>query len=192
MNRVDQGVLESAQMGDVEAFARIVEVYQDQLFTLSFRFLSSAVEAQDAVQETFMRVYVNLPRYNGNYKFSTWIYRIATNVCIDRLRKRRVEQSLDAASDNADDLSGAMHERLASSSLTPEEVLLRGETCNEVQRALADLPTAYQTVLLLRYIQELSLQEISDILHVPVTTVKTRIHRGREAMKALLRRVPVS
>ena len=62
MNRVDQGVLESAQMGDVEAFARIVEVYQDQLFTLSFRFLSSAVEAQDAVQETFMRVYVNLPR----------------------------------------------------------------------------------------------------------------------------------
>ena len=192
MSRVDQGVLESAQMGDVEAFARIVEVYQDQLFTLSFRFLSSAVEAQDAVQETFMRVYVNLPRYNGNYKFSTWIYRIATNVCIDRLRKRRVEQSLDAASDNADDLSGAMHERLASSSLTPEEVLLRGETCNEVQRALADLPTAYQTVLLLRYIQELSLQEISDILHVPVTTVKTRIHRGREAMKALLRRVPVS
>lgn len=192
MERVDQSILLRAQAGDLDAFTTIVQAYEDQLYTLSFRFLSNAAEAQDAVQETFLRVYTHLPRYDGRFKFTTWLYRIATNVCIDRLRKRRAVASLDADAADADDHGQDWHERLASPDLTPEERLLQSETCNEVQRALGDLPPAYQTVIILRYIQELSLQEISDILHVPITTVKTRIHRGREALKELLARVPVS
>lgn len=192
MDRVDQGVLLKAQMGDLDAFTAIVKAYEDQLYTLSFRFLSNGPEAEDAVQETFLRVYTHLPRYDGRFKFTTWVYRIATNVCIDRLRKRKALTSLDADTQDWEDASKDLHERLASPGLTPEQALLQSETCNEVQRALGDLPAAYQTVIILKYIQELSLQEISDILHVPITTVKTRIHRGREALKELLARVPVS
>ena len=192
MDRVDQVVLQSAQEGDIEAFATIVEAYENQLYTLAFRFLSSEPEAEDAVQETFLRVYMHLPRYDGRFKFTTWLYRIATNVCIDRLRKRKSESSLDAESYDWEDGRLDLHDRLPSDALTPEQLLMRSETCNEVHRALCDLQPNYQTVLILRYIQDLSLQEISDILHVPITTVKTRIHRAREAMKQLLGRVPVS
>jgi RNA polymerase sigma-70 factor (ECF subfamily) len=192
MDRVDQSVLESAQMGDIEAFSEIVEAFGDQLYTLSFRFLSNASEAQDAVQETFLRVYTHLPRYDKRFKFTTWLYRIATNVCIDRLRKRKLENSLDADHWEDSEANSDLYDRLPSTTPTPEELLMRSETCNEVQRALSDLSPSHQTVLILRYIQELSLQEISDILHIPITTVKTRIHRGREALKQLLVRVPVS
>lgn len=192
MERVDQSVLQEAQMGDLNAFSAIVEAYENRLYTLSFRFLCDGTEAEDAVQETFLRVYVNLPRYDGKHKFTTWLYRIATNVCIDRLRRRKHERSLDAQQAEGEDSLYDLHDRLASESMTPEQALMRSETCNEVQRALADLPPAYKSVIILRYIEDMSLQEISDILHVPITTVKTRIHRGREAMKQMLRRVPVS
>ena len=191
MDRVDQATLERAQMGDVDAFAAIVGAYQDQLFTMSCRLLSDAAEAEDAVQETFLRVYTHLPRYDGRFKFTTWLYRIATNVCIDRLRKRRPESSLDWEFEDGEEQPHALRERLADAGLTPEQELLRAEVCGEVQRALADLPPTYRTALVLRYIQELSLQEIGDVLHVPVTTVKTRIHRGREYMKQMLAAAPV-
>lgn len=192
MERLGPGVVQRAQAGDLDAFSEIVKAFEDPLYTLAFRFLSNGGEAEDAVQETFLRVYTHLPRYDQQFKFTTWLYRIAINVCIDRLRKRRATASLDSEGQDGDDFVGEWHDRLPSSAPTPEEMLLRSETCNEVQRALSDLSTPYQTVLILRYIQELSLQEISDILHVPITTVKTRIHRGREAMKELMARVPVS
>jgi len=192
MDRVEQSVLQKAQEGDIAAFTTIVEAYEDQLYTLAFRFLSSGPEAEDAVQETLLRVYTHLPRYDGRFKFTTWLYRIATNICIDRLRKRKFVTSLDMDGTGWDDSAADFYERLASEAPTPEQALMRSETCNEVQRALGDLPPAYQTVLILRYVQELSLQEISDILHVPITTIKTRIHRGREALKELMARVPVS
>ncbi|MHB1628068.1 MAG: RNA polymerase sigma factor SigW [Bacilli bacterium] len=192
MERVDKQILELAQAGDMNAFSMVVESCADQLYTLAFRFLGNGPEAEDAVQETLLRVYTNLPRYDGRFKFTTWVYRIATNVCIDRLRKRKLESSLDADRDDGDTEGSDWYDRLPGYSLTPEEELLRQETSNEVQRALADLPPTYQSVLILRYIQELSLQEISDIIHLPITTIKTRIHRGREAMKQLLMRLPVS
>ena len=192
MERVDKQILELAQAGDMNAFSMVVESCADQLYTLAFRFLGNGPEAEDAVQETLLRVYTNLPRYDGRFKFTTWVYRIATNVCIDRLRKRKLESSLDADRDDGDTEGSDWYDRLPGYSPTPEEELLRQETSNEVQRALADLPPTYQSVLILRYIQELSLQEISDIVHLPITTIKTRIHRGREAMKQLLMRLPVS
>ena len=193
MERVADSTLRDAQNGDVQAFEAVVEAYQDQVFTLALRLLSDPAEAEDAVQETFLRVYTHLPRYDWKFKFTTWLYRIATNICIDRLRKRKPESSLDCESPGCGDgVVSMLRDRLAADDPTPEQAILRAETCNEVQRALADLPPLYRTVLVLRYIQELSLQEISDILHIPITTVKTRVHRGREGMKQLLCRVPVS
>ncbi|KUO95141.1 RNA polymerase sigma factor SigW [Ferroacidibacillus organovorans] len=190
MDHVARSVLEEAQMGDVAAFEKIVNAYENRLFTMAFRMLGNRTEAEDAVQETFLRVYTNLPRYDETYQFSTWIYRIATNVCIDSLRKRRPHQSLDV--DDGEDGFKEGYERLAGDEKDPLDSVLQTERCADVQRALNALPVTYRTVLILKYIQELSLQEIGDILHVPVTTVKTRIHRGREAMKEQFADVPVS
>jgi RNA polymerase sigma-70 factor (ECF subfamily) len=141
-------------------------------------------EAEDVVQETFLRVYKNLERYDESLKFSTWIYRIATNLCIDRLRKRKPSYSLDAESTDHEGLDG--YSMIPSDNRTPESELLLTETQRIIHESIDSLPPKYKTIMMLRYIQEMSLQEISDVLDMPVTTIKTRVHRGREFLRKKL------
>ncbi len=173
-----------ARKGDQRAFAEIVDLYKDKLYHLAYRMTSNRQEAEDVVQETFLRVYKNLDRYDENQKFSTWIYRIATNLCIDRLRKRRAVYSLDAESTEHDGLDG--YSMMPSDERTPETELILTETQKLIRDAIQTLPVKYKSIMILRYLQDLSLQEISDVLDMPVTTVKTRVHRGREFLRKKL------
>jgi RNA polymerase sigma-70 factor (ECF subfamily) len=173
-----------ALKGDQRAFAEIVDLYKEKLYHLAYRMTGNRQEAEDVVQETFLRVYKNLDRYDENQKFSTWIYRITTNLCIDRLRKKRTIFSLDAASSDHEGLDG--YTMLPSDDRTPESELLLSETQRLIHDAIASLPVKYKSVMILKYLQELSLQEISDVLEMPVTTVKTRVHRGREFLRKRL------
>ncbi|WEK53765.1 MAG: RNA polymerase sigma factor SigW [Candidatus Cohnella colombiensis] len=173
-----------ARKGDQRAFAELVDIYTDKLFHLGYRMTGNRQEAEDVVQETFLRVYKNLDRYDENQKLSTWIYRIATNLCIDRLRKRRAIYSLDAESSDYDGLDG--YSMLPSDNRTPESELILSETQRIVQEGIATLPAKYKSVMILRYLQDMSLQEISDVMDIPVTTVKTRVHRGREFIRKRL------
>lgn len=159
-------------------------MYKDKLYHLGYRMTGNRQEAEDVVQETFLRVYKNLDRYDESQKFSTWIYRIATNLCIDRLRKRKAVYSLDAESSDHEGLDG--YAMLPSDGKTPESELLLSETQRLIHDAIATLPVKYKSVMILRYLQELSLQEISDVLDMPVTTIKTRVHRGREFLRRKL------
>src|SRR5690348_2558056 len=143
--------------------------------------LNNRHEAEDIVQETFLRVYRNLDRYDDTMKFSTWIYRIATNLCIDRLRKRKPVYSLDAESNDHEGLDG--YAMIPSDNRTPESELLLSDTQRIIHQAIDTLPPKYKSVMVLRYLQELSLQEIGEVLDMPVTTVKTRVHRGREFLR---------
>jgi len=153
---------------------------------MAFRMLGSRQEAEDVTQEAFLRVYRNLDRYDESLKFSTWIYRIATNLCIDRLRKRRMSYSLDAESNEHDGLDG--YALIPSDDRTPESEMLLSETQRIVREAIETLPAKYKSVMVLRYLHDLSLQEIGEILDMPVTTVKTRVHRGREFLRKKLER----
>ncbi len=173
-----------ARKGDQRAFAEIVDLYKDKLYHLAYRMTSNRQEAEDVVQETFLRVYKNLDRYDENQKFSTWIYRIATNLCIDRLRKRRAVYSLDAESTEHDGLDG--YSMMPSDERTPETELILTETQKLIRDAIQTLPVKYKSIMILRYLQDLSLQEISEVLDMPVTTVKTRVHRGREFLRKKL------
>jgi len=175
-----------ALKGDQQAFAEIVALYQDKLYHMAFRMLGSRQEAEDVTQEAFLRVYRNLDRYDESLKFSTWIYRIATNLCIDRLRKRRMSYSLDAESNEHDGLDG--YALIPSDDRTPESEMLLSETQRIVREAIETLPAKYKSVMVLRYLHDLSLQEIGEILDMPVTTVKTRVHRGREFLRKKLER----
>ncbi|UOF91938.1 RNA polymerase sigma factor SigW [Fodinisporobacter ferrooxydans] len=179
-------LIKRAKRGDQQAFAEIVERYKDKLYNVAFRMLGNRQEAEDAVQEAFLRAYANLKTYDSSYKFTTWIYRIITNLSIDRLRKRKIDESLDAAND-PDEIS--LYHTISSDELTPEEEIVRSETQDEVQSAILQLPPAYRATILLKYVHDRSVQEISEILRIPAATVKTRLHRGREALKGILEEI---
>lgn len=185
MEFVEKRLTERAKRGDREAFAELIEIYKDKIFQLAFRMVGNRQEAEDIAQETFLRVYANLHTYDESFKFSTWIYRIATNLCIDRGRKKRPDFSLDEEIEAGQGLD--WHSRLSSKEPTPEEKVVTQELQETVQEALTQLAPKYRSIMVLRYIEDLSLQEISDILKLPITTIKTRIHRGREALRGRLR-----
>ncbi|MNI40700.1 ECF RNA polymerase sigma factor SigW [compost metagenome] len=181
VNFVESRLAQLARNGDRNAFAELVDLYKNKIFHLAYRMLSNSHEAEDAVQETFLRVYTNLHKYDENQKFSTWIFRIATNLCIDRLRKRKNTYSLDA--EMSDGEGNDHYSLLPADEDTPEKQVIVSETQELIRAAIDTLPEKYKSVVILRYLQDLSLQEISDILDMPVTTIKTRVHRGREYLR---------
>ncbi|WNR44240.1 RNA polymerase sigma factor SigW [Paenibacillus roseipurpureus] len=184
MNFVETRLAKLARNGDRNAFAELVELYKDKIFHLAYRMLNNKQEAEDAVQETFLRVYTNLHRYDENQKFSTWIFRIGTNLCIDKLRRRRHTYSLDA--EMSDGEGNDYYAMLPSDEDTPEKQLIISETQAQIHRAIETLPEKYKSVVVLRYMHDMSLQEISEVLDMPVTTIKTRVHRGREYLRKKL------
>ena len=184
MNYVETRLAKLARNGDRRAFSELVDLYKDKIFHLAYRMLYNVEEAEDVVQETFLRVYSNLHRFDENQKFSTWIYRIGTNLCIDRLRRRKQTYSLDA--EVSENEGADWYSMLPSDDRTPEGELILSETQEQVRKAIDALPEKYKSAVILRYLHDMSLQEISEILNMPVTTVKTRVHRGREYLRERL------
>jgi RNA polymerase sigma-70 factor (ECF subfamily) len=170
--------------GDQNAYTDIVNLYQHKLYQVCFRMLGNKQEAEDIAQEAFVRAYINLHTYDQKRKFSTWIYRIATNLCIDRIRKKKPDYYLDAQIAGTDGLD--MYSQIAAEEQLPEEAVEQMELQDRIQYEISRLPDKYRSVIVLKYIEELSLQEISEILDMPLGTVKTRIHRGREALRKQL------
>ncbi len=173
--------------GDQDAYAEVVEIYGEKVFQICYRMLGNRHEAEDIAQEAFLRAYVNIHSFNINLKFSSWLYRIATNLCIDRIRKKKPDYYLDAEVAGTDGLT--MYSQIASDTSLPEDDVESLELQETIQREISKLPEKYRTVIVLKYIEELSLNEISKILDLPLGTVKTRIHRGREALRNQLRHV---
>ncbi|MFD2673403.1 RNA polymerase sigma factor SigW [Marinicrinis sediminis] len=185
MHTIETRLAKLARDGDRHAFAEIVDLYKDKIYHLSYRMLGNAQEAEDVVQETFIRVYKNIKRYDPTHKFSTWIYRIGTNLCIDRLRKRKfTAYSLDADQSDGEGMDG--YSVLAAKDPLPEDQLTLSETQQQIREAISKMPEKYRSVIILRYLEDMSLQEISEVLDMPVTTIKTRVHRGREYLRKRL------
>lgn len=179
--------IKRVKKGDQAAFADIVSFYQNKLYQHCYRMLGNAHEAEDIAQEAFIRAYVNIHSYDVNRKFSTWLYRIATNLTIDRIRKRKPDYYLDAEIKGTDGLD--MYSQLETVSHLPEETVENLELQRYIQQEILQLPPKYRSIIILRYLEDFSLKEISDILDIPLGTVKTRIHRGREALRKKLRHV---
>ncbi len=187
MELVEKQLAKKAKSGDRQAFTELIDIYKDRIYHMAYRMVNNREEAEDIAQETFIRVYSNLDRFDEAYKFSTWIYRIATNLCIDRIRKKKAQFSLDESLDGEEGLDG--YSRLATNQLTPEMEVVQGELQNEVQHAIQSLPSKYRSIVILKYLQDLSLAEISEITNLPISTVKTRIHRGRETLRKKLHQI---
>ncbi|MCY0091469.1 MULTISPECIES: RNA polymerase sigma factor SigW [Bacillus amyloliquefaciens group] len=177
--------IKQVKKGDQNAFTEIVDLYKDKIYQLCYRMLGNVHEAEDIAQEAFIRAYVNIDSFDINRKFSTWLYRIATNLTIDRIRKKKPDYYLDAEVAGAEGLT--MYSQIAADGVLPEDAVLSLELSDTIQKKILKLPDKYRTVIVLKYIDELSLIEIGEILNIPVGTVKTRIHRGREALRKQLR-----
>ncbi|MFC4402297.1 RNA polymerase sigma factor SigW [Gracilibacillus xinjiangensis] len=187
---IEEKIVKSIKLvkkGDQSAFEDIVEHFQGKVFAICFRMVGNKHEAEDIAQEAFIRAYINIQSYDENRKFSTWLYRIATNLAIDRMRKKKPDYYLDAEIKGADGLN--LYAQIPDDGVLPEDEVESLETQSYIQKEIMELPTKYRSIIALRFIDELSLKEISEILEIPVGTVKTRIHRGREALRKKLRHV---
>ncbi|MFS0865676.1 RNA polymerase sigma factor SigW [Fredinandcohnia sp. 179-A 10B2 NHS] len=187
METIIKNRIRQIKNGDQNAFAEIVEIYKDKVFQLCYRMLGNRHEAEDIAQEAFIRAFVNIHSYDLNKKFSTWLYRIATNLSIDRIRKKKPDYYLDAEIAGSEGLT--MYSQVAADVALPEDELESMELQALIQAEILKLPEKYRSVIVLKYIEEFSLKEIGEILDLPVGTVKTRIHRGREALRHQLRHV---
>lgn len=181
MNYVETNLIKLSRSGDRNAFAELVSLYQEKIQRLAYRMLNNKVDTEDIVQETFIRVYLNLNRFDESQNFSTWIYRIGKNLCIDLLRKKKSVYSLDAEFSNDEDAN--YYARLHSRESTPEHSVIEKETKTYILKVIDKLSEKYRSVIILYYLQGLSLLEISEKLNLPVTTVKSRLNRGREQLR---------
>jgi RNA polymerase sigma-70 factor (ECF subfamily) len=163
----------------------LVEAYQKKIFNLAFRMIGNYDDAGDLAQEALIRVYKSIAGFKAQSSFSTWIYRITTNVCLDEIRKRKNKKVLSLDEEiHVED--GEMQRQIESDDPLPEEVFEREELRQIVGDAIASLPEEQRTVLTLRDLQGLSYEEIADILDCPGGTVKSRINRARQALKNAL------
>jgi RNA polymerase sigma-70 factor, ECF subfamily len=165
-----------AQRGDERAFAQLVEAYQLPVYNLAYRMLGSGPEAEDAAQETFLRVYSGIRSYDDSRKLSSWILSIASHYCIDRLRRRR------GATVSMEELDAVRW--MPDASPRPEDQLLADERDLVIQRVLGSLPEQYRLAVILRYWQDLSYDEIAEITDSTDSAVKSRLHRARQAIAA--------
>ena len=168
--------VEAAVRGDHQAFARLVEAYKAPVYNLAYRMLHNAAEAEDAAQEIFLRAYTKLATYDQTRKFSTWLLSIASNYCIDVIRRRR------ATLVDLDEVAFAV----PSSAPGPESSAINAEQREAVARAIRKLPDSYRLVTVLRYYNECSYDEIQQITGMTEATVKTRLHRARRQLEELL------
>jgi len=179
--------VKEVKKGDQSAFEDIVSFYQTKVYHICLRMIGNAYEAEDLAQEAFIRAYTNIHTFDEKRKFSTWLYRIATNLTIDRIRKKKPDYHLDAEVRGTDGLD--MYSQLAADQALPEEEVESLELQSYIHKEILALPPKYRSVIVLRYLDELALQEIAEVLDIPVGTVKTRVHRGREALRKRLRHV---
>lgn len=172
-----------AAEGDGEAYRFLVDRYQDQIYSVAFRLMKDGDAAGDVAQDAFVRAWRALPRFESRSKFSTWLYRIAINLCYDRLARRP-----GAAEVALEDLLETGQEPAAPSASGGQAALEESENQAAFAEALAALSETYRVPFVLRQIEERSYEEIAEALGITVNNAKVRVHRAREMMMAWLRR----
>jgi RNA polymerase sigma-70 factor (ECF subfamily) len=189
----DHELVALAQKGSEKAYRELLGRYQRPVFSLVYRMLRDREQAEDLAQETFVRVFNNIGRYDPKYKFSSWIFKIATNLTIDHIRKKEVATvSIDGSryAVTADEIEASTI-TVASDDENPEELLEAKELGESIEGAIGALRPEYRTAILLRHVEGREYQEIADIMSLPLGTVKTFIHRARHELRAKLEHLRV-
>lgn len=183
----DAALMLRVKQGDVAAFEELVEKYKQPVLNLLFRTLPDATEAEDLAQHVFLQVFKSAHRYRVSAKFSTWLYTIARNLCLNEIRRRsrHPADSLDAVHPDDDGQPARQYEDAKNT--LPPDLVLRDELIQKIEEALASLPEHQRTAILLFREEEMSYEEIAKILGCTLSATKSLIHRGRETLKQKLK-----
>ncbi|MFW5867535.1 MAG: sigma-70 family RNA polymerase sigma factor [Armatimonadota bacterium] len=175
--------VERARKGDRAAFGLLVDEYKDKIYNYVARMLNDPSEAEDVTQEAFVRAYKSLPRFRGASSFHTWLYRIASNLAIDVVRKRKRQDPTFSLDEPLESDDGEYERELPDESGGPEDRTSTRETRVAVRRAIMDLPEKLRDVMILYELQGETYDDIADILDVPLGTVKSRLFNARNRLK---------
>lgn len=187
MQEQDDQLIANALQGDQKAYEALLVRHNKAIFHVVLKIVRNKEEAQDLVQETFMKAFNALASYRSEYRFSTWLYKIAANCAIDFVRKKRIEAlSLDKPIETKD---GQVEFEVPDTSWDPEQDLVRKQKLKSIDEAIDSLPAKYREVIIYRHRDDKPYEEIAGILRVPVGTVKARIFRARELLKKKLKSI---
>ena len=183
----DAALMLRAKRGDRAAFAELVEKYKQPVMNFVFRSLRDEIEAEDLAQNVFLQAWKSRSRYRQTAKFSTWLFTIARNLCLNEIRRRsrHPAESIEEAHAEHEDQPRQQYED--KSQIAPPEKLLHGELAQKIEEALAELPENQRTAILLCRQDELSYEEIAGVLDCSLSATKSLIHRGRETLKEKLK-----
>ncbi|MBD7967556.1 RNA polymerase sigma factor [Paenibacillus gallinarum] len=171
---VEQGLIRAAQSGDRDALITLLRDIEQHVYKTAYYILNNEQDALDAAQEALIRIYTKINSYEEKAQFKTWVQRIVTNICIDKFRRTKPTVSIDE------------HEMIFEGRQDVEHEVMLTYVSQDVQEAISQLPEHHRTVIVLRYLQELSYNEIADCLDLPLNTVKSYLFRARQQLQNLL------
>lgn len=183
--KIDLKLVEAAISGDQKAFAELMGKYKDSIYFMLLKMLNNKTDAEDLTIEAFGKAFKNISQYTPNYAFSTWLFKIATNNCIDFMRKTKIMRvSIDQGNDDDDN---DMTINLPSDILDPEEKMIKKQREKLLKTVVSKLKPRYRNLIELRYFKELSYEEISTELDLPIGTVKAQLFRAKDLLYNILK-----
>ncbi len=180
----DLMLVKKAKDGDQKAYAELMDRYKDSIYFMLLKMVNNKSDADDLTIEAFGKAFKNIKQYAPNYAFSTWLFKIATNNCIDFIRRKR-EGTISIDKQEANEEQPSIH--LPSDTPDPEETLIKGQKVNMMHEVISELKPNYQTLIRLRYLKEYSYEEISNELNLPLGTIKAQLFRARELLFNILK-----
>lgn len=175
-----------AKDGDQKAYAELMQRYKDSIYFMALKMVNNKDDAMDLTVETFGKAFENIEKYKPDFAFSTWLFRIATNNCIDFIRKKRLNVvSLQSLSEEDKDEKQL---QIASDTLNPEQTSIKKQESEKLKSIVEQLPQRYRTLIVLRYYDEQSYEEIAQQLDLPLGTVKAQLFRARDLMSNIMNR----
>ncbi len=183
----DAALMLRAKRGDRAAFAELVEKYKQPVMNFVFRSLRDEIEAEDLAQNVFLQTWKSRRRYRQTAKFSTWLFTIARNLCLNEIRRRSRHPAESIEESHAEHEDQPRQQYEDKSQIAPPDKLLQGELAQKIEEALAGLPENQRTAILLCRQDELSYEEIAEVLDCSLSATKSLIHRGRETLKEKLK-----
>ncbi len=172
-----------AVAGDGEAFGDLVAPFEDRVYGLAYRMSGNREDAYDLAQEAFLKAYRALARFKGQSSFSTWLYRVVSNTCLDQIRRQKRCGPVTSLDDPVDTGGGTLLREAADTTFEPEQLALRSETAREIEAAVAGLHPDHRLAILLRDYEDLPYQQIAQAMGCSLGTVKSRISRARSTLR---------
>lgn len=187
MEYSEKQLIDMSKSGNIDAFELLIENYQKKVFNIAYRVIGNYDDANDLAQEVLIRIFKSIGGFREQSSFSTWVYRITTNVCLDELRRRKNKKVISLDEDIQFEDSD-IKRQVVSGDPTPEEIAEEKETKDIIHRAINKLSDEHKVVIVLRDLQGFSYEEIARVTKCPEGTVKSRINRARQALKEILQK----